>query len=37
LNAGLVERTDNGRVHFPYDAIHLDSELPPDVRTGADV
>jgi predicted transcriptional regulator len=27
LNAGLVERTDNGRVHFPYDAIHVNFVL----------
>jgi predicted transcriptional regulator len=27
LNAGLIERTDDGRVHFPYDAIHVDFVL----------
>ena len=27
LNAGLVERTDDGRVHFPYDAIHVNFVL----------
>jgi predicted transcriptional regulator len=24
LKAGLLDRTDNGRVVFPYDAIHVD-------------
>jgi predicted transcriptional regulator len=27
MSAGLVERTDNGRVQFPYDAIHVDFVL----------
>jgi predicted transcriptional regulator len=27
LNAGLVERTDDGRVHFPYEAIHVNFVL----------
>jgi len=27
LNAGLVERTDDGRVCFPYDAIHVNFVL----------
>ena len=27
LNAGLVGRTDDGRVHFPYDAIHVNFVL----------
>jgi len=27
LNAGLVERTDGGRVQFPYDAIHVNFVL----------
>jgi predicted transcriptional regulator len=27
LNAGLVERTDDGRVHLPYDAIHVNFVL----------
>ncbi len=26
-NAGLIERTDDGRVDFPYDAIHVDFVL----------
>lgn len=24
LDAGIVEKTDNGRVIFPYDAVHVD-------------
>lgn len=27
LNAGLVDRIEDGRVVFPYDAIHVDFEL----------
>ncbi len=27
LNAGLIERTDDGSVYFPYDAIHVDFVL----------
>jgi len=27
MTAGLVERTDDGRVQFPYDAIHVDFVL----------
>jgi hypothetical protein len=27
MTAGLVERTDNGRVQFPYDAIHVNFVL----------
>lgn len=27
LNAGLIERTAGGRVHFPYAAIHVDFVL----------
>jgi len=27
LNAGLVDRTDEGRIVFPYDAVHVDFEL----------
>jgi predicted transcriptional regulator len=27
MNAGLVERSDDGRVQFPYDAIHVDFVL----------
>ena len=24
LNAGIIERGDDGRIHFPYDQIHVD-------------
>ena len=27
LDAGLLERTEEGRVLFPYDAVHVDFEL----------
>lgn len=27
LNAGLVDRIEDGRVVFPYDAVHVDFEL----------
>ena len=27
LDAGLVDRTENGRVIFPYDAVHVDFML----------
>ena len=27
LNAGLIDRIEDGRVVFPYDAIHVDFEL----------
>lgn len=27
LNAGLIERTDSGRIAFPYDAVHVDFTL----------
>jgi predicted transcriptional regulator len=27
MNAGLVEHSDDGRVQFPYDAIHVDFVL----------
>jgi len=27
LNAGLLDRTDEGLVVFPYDAVHVDFEL----------
>jgi predicted transcriptional regulator len=27
LKAGVLDRTDDGRVVFPYDAIHLDFML----------
>jgi len=27
LSARLVERTDEGRMHFPYDAIHVNFVL----------
>jgi predicted transcriptional regulator len=28
IDAGIMEKTDNGLVVFPYDAIHLDAILP---------
>lgn len=27
LNAGILQKTDNGRIVFPYDAIHVDVTL----------
>jgi predicted transcriptional regulator len=27
LNAGILEKTDNGRIHFPFDAVHVDFTL----------
>ncbi len=27
LNAGVLDRTDDGRVVFPYDAVHVDFML----------
>lgn len=27
LDAGLLDRTEEGRVLFPYDAVHVDFEL----------
>lgn len=27
LNAGVLNRTDDGRVVFPYDAVHVDFML----------
>lgn len=27
LDAGVIDRTDDGRVIFPYDAVHVDFTL----------
>lgn len=27
LNAGILQKTDNGRVEFPFDAVHVDFVL----------
>ncbi|MFO7986688.1 MAG: hypothetical protein R6U38_12560 [Desulfatiglandaceae bacterium] len=27
LKAGILQKTDNGRIHFPFDAIHVDFML----------
>jgi predicted transcriptional regulator len=27
LSAGIIDRTGDGRVHFPYDAVHVDFML----------
>jgi predicted transcriptional regulator len=27
LNAGILEKTDNGRIHFAFDAVHVDFTL----------
>jgi predicted transcriptional regulator len=27
LNAGVLERTDDGAIEFPYDAVHVDFML----------
>ena len=31
LNAGVLDRTDDGRIHFPYSAVRVDFTLHKEV------